>query len=132
MMNIIWMVIYLALAWILVSVASWGWMYLSARMNAQLLKSEAFETQSNDGQIIDVRDKEPYKRSHILGARNIPAINFSQGKAGLRKDKQIFLYDDNMRNAARAAKLLKKQGYKKDNLYILRSGFDQYTGKKTK
>ena len=59
-------------------------------------------------------------------------MNSLQGKSGLRKDRYIFLYDDNLRDAVRAAKSLSKQGFEKDKVFILRGGFNRYEGKKTK
>ncbi len=58
-------------------------------------------------------------------------MNFSQGKSGLRHDRDIFLYDDRLREVTRVSKILKKQGYQKNRMFILRGGFSQYTGKKT-
>ena len=121
------------LAWILIAFGSWLWVILSAKSSATLLKPEAFADKlaNENAQIIDVREPAAYKRSHIMGARNIPAMNFSQGKSGLRHDRDIFLYDDRLREVTRVSKILKKQGYQKNRMFILRGGFSQYTGKKT-
>jgi rhodanese-related sulfurtransferase len=107
-------------------------MMFTAKRNATLLDGDDFVTQSASGQLIDVREGDAYKRSHAMGARNIPANNFTQGKAGLRFDKGIYLYDANVRSAVRVAKLLTKQGYDKAQIFILKGGYSQYTGKTTK
>lgn len=131
-MSILGTVLTVILAWILIAFGSWLWVILSAKSSATLLKPEAFADKLANGnaQIIDVREPAAYKRSHIMGARNIPAMNFSQGKSGLRYDRDIFLYDDRLREVTRVSKILKKQGYQKNRMFILRGGFSQYTGKK--
>lgn len=131
-MSILGTVLTVILAWILIAFGSWLWVILSAKSSATLLKPEAFADKLANGnaQIIDVREPAAYKRSHIMGARNIPTMNFSQGKSGLRHDRDIFLYDDRLREVTRVSKILKKQGYQKNRMFILRGGFSQYTGKK--
>lgn len=132
-MSILGTVLTVILAWILIAFGSWLWVILSAKSSATLLKPEAFADKlaNENAQIIDVREPAAYKRSHIMGARNIPAMNFSQGNSGLRHDRDIFLYDDRLREVTRVSKILKKQGYQKNRMFILRGGFSQYTGKKT-
>lgn len=132
-MSILGTVLTVILAWILIAFGSWLWVILSAKSSATLLKPEAFSDKlaNENAQLIDVREPAAYKRSHIMGARNIPAMNFSQGKSGLRHDRDIFLYDDRLREVTRVSKILKKQGYQKNRMFILRGGFSQYTGKKT-
>ena len=131
-MSILGTVLTVILAWILIAFGSWLWVILSAKSSATLLKPEAFADKlaNENAQIIDVREPAAYKRSHIMGARNIPTMNFSQGKSGLRHDRDIFLYDDRLREVTRVSKILKKQGYQKNRMFILRGGFSQYTGKK--
>ena len=131
-MSILGTVLTVILAWILIAFGSWLWVILSAKSSATLLKPESFADKlaNENAQIIDVREPAAYKRSHIMGARNIPAMNFSQGKSGLRHDRDIFLYDDRLREVIRVSKILKKQGYQKNRMFILRGGFSQYTGKK--
>ena len=131
-MSILGTVLTVILAWILIAFGSWLWVILSAKSSATVLKPEAFADKlaNENAQIIDVREPAAYKRSHIMGARNIPAMNFSQGKSGLRHDRDIFLYDDRLREVTRVSKILKKQGYQKNRMFILRGGFSQYTGKK--
>ena len=133
-MNLVGTVLIVIIVWILIAFGGWLWVILSAKMTGTLLKPEAFANKiaNENAQIIDVRESAAYKRSHLMGARNIPAMNFSQGKSGLRQDRDIFLYDERLRDVIRVSKTLKKQGYQKERIYILRGGFAQYTGKKTK
>ena len=133
-MNLVGTVLIVIIVWIFIAFGGWLWVMLSAKMTGTLLKPEAFANKiaNENAQIIDVRESAAYKRSHIMGARNIPAMNFSQGKSGLRQDRDIFLYDERLRDVIRVSKTLKKQGYQKERIYILRGGFAQYTGKKTK
>jgi len=133
-MNLILTVIIVIAAWGLVALGSWLFVLLSVKQGGKLLKPEEFDEKlkSESGQIIDVRESATYKRSHIMGARNIPSVNFSQGKSGLRKDRDIFLYDDRLRDVARVSKALHKQGYDKNSVFILRGGFSRYSGQKTK
>lgn len=133
-MNLVGTVLIVIIVWILIAFGGWLWVILSAKMTGTLLKPEAFANKiaNENAQIIDVRESAAYKRSHIMGARNIPAMNFSQGKSGLRQDRDIFLYDERLRDVIWVSKTLKKQGYQKERIYILRGGFAQYTGKKTK
>lgn len=132
-MNLLTTVIVVVIAWGLVALGSWLWIFLSAKTSATLLKSTEFSEKilAENGQIIDVRESVAYKRSHVMGARNIPSTNFTQGKSGLRKDRDIFLYDERLRDVARVSKSLKKQGYDKNKIFILRGGFSSYEGKKT-
>jgi len=132
-MNLLTTVIVVVIAWGLVALGSWLWIFLSAKTSATLLKSTEFSEKilAENGQIIDVRESAAYKRSHVMGARNIPSTNFTQGKSGLRKDRDIFLYDERLRDVARVSKSLKKQGYDKNKIFILRGGFSSYEGKKT-
>ena len=133
-MNLLTTVIIVVVVWGLIALGSWLWVFLSAKTSAVLLKPVDFtdKISNENGQIIDVRESAAYKRSHIMGARNIPMTNFLQGKSGLRKDRDIFLYDERLRDVARVGKSLKKQGYHKSNIFILRGGFSRYDGKTTK
>ena len=78
-------------------------------------------------QVIDVREKVDYDYGHINGARNIPITMFKQRFQGLRKDQPIYLCDANGIASYRAARILKKNGYK--NLYMLKGGYKKWTGK---
>lgn len=60
--------------------------------------------------IIDVRNKEDYKKKHIYGAINIEAEDIINSK--LSHDKIIILYCERGANSLMAASRLSKAGYK--------------------
>lgn len=102
-----------------------------ARRRATVLKSDAFieRQQATHGQLIDVREKEPFKRSHLKGARNMPALSLAQGKSGLRQDIPVFVYGDTLANALGVAKRLRKEGFNRSNLFLMAGGFRQFAAK---
>lgn len=65
--------------------------------------------------------KVDYDYGHINGARNIPITTFKQRYQGLRKDQPIYLCDANGIASYRAARILRKNGYK--DLYMLKGGY---------
>ena len=81
-------------------------------------------------QIIDVREKNSFDASHILGARNIPYGQFKFYMQSLSKDLPVYLYDDGKALSTRAAVQLHKAGYKQ--IGILKGGFTNWDGKKKK
>lgn len=122
------LILFFILVFYVVSAASTN---LLARRRGTVLKAEAFIDKHNEenGQLIDVREKEPFKRSHLKGARNMPALTFSQGKSGLRKDMPIFIYGDTLAAAAGVAKRLRKEGAQKDMLFLMAGGFRAFQAK---
>jgi rhodanese-related sulfurtransferase len=103
---------------------------LNGFLNLRSVKSlneEEFKKDLRKVQLIDLREKEKYEHGHIMGARNIPMMNFSMKMQGLRKDKPIYLYDQTGRLSIRAAKMLKKKGY--TDVYMLKNGISKWTGK---
>ncbi|MBS9783345.1 MAG: rhodanese-like domain-containing protein [Pasteurella sp.] len=78
-------------------------------------------------QVIDVREKVDYDYGHINGARNIPITVFKQRYQGLRKDQPIYLCDANGIASYRAARILRKNGYK--DIFMLKGGYKKWTGK---
>ncbi|CAH1853996.1 Rhodanese-related sulfurtransferase [Leuconostocaceae bacterium R-53105] len=130
-MNLFLTLFLLVFFWLLFVGLSWLFMFLLAKSRGIVLKGDEFyqKTTGKHGQLVDLRDSAPYKRSHMRGARNIPTLNFTQGKSGLRKDRDIFLYDDSIRGAIRVAGILKKQGFSKSKIFILRGGYRQYKGR---
>lgn len=95
---------------------------------AKVVKEEEFCKVLQKAQIVDVRERASFERSHILGARNLPISGFKDTMSALRKDKPVYLYEDREILAGRAAILLHKAGFKE--LYILRKGYSAWTGKK--
>lgn len=95
--------------------------------NVKSLSEEEFKKDLRKVQLIDLREKEKYEHGHIMGARNIPMMNFSMKMQSLRKDTPIYLYDQTGRLSIRAAKMLKKKGY--TDVYMLKNGISKWTGK---
>ncbi|MBS9336284.1 rhodanese-like domain-containing protein [Fructobacillus papyrifericola] len=103
-----------------------------ARQRGTVLKATKFVEsvqEAKNAQLIDVREKEPFKRSHLKGARNMPAMALSQGKTGLRKDLPIFVYGDTLQAASAIAKRLKKEGASKDQVFLMAGGYRQYVAR---
>lgn len=78
-------------------------------------------------QLIDVREPNEFENGHILGARNVPLTQFKMRKQEIRKDKPVYLYCQNGTRSTRAATILRKYGCQE--LYTLKGGFKQWTGK---
>lgn len=112
------------LVWI---IATQGYFYIQGKRAATYLENDAFKQQMHQAQIVDVREPAAFKRKHILGARNIPFSQMKLYQNALRKDKPVFLYEDNKAMAIRFAVKLKKQGY--SELYILKGGLNRWDGK---
>lgn len=100
--------------------------FLSVR-GVNMLSEDEFNKDLRKVQLIDLREKDKYKHGHIMGARNMPMSTFSLKKGGIRKDIPVYLYDQNGRTALRAARMLKKDGYKDIN--VLKQGIAKWTGK---
>lgn len=97
------------------------------RRSAKIITQEEFQAGMRKAQIIDVRERDEFNAKHILGARSFPFSMFKETYASLRKDQPIYIYDQNKAVSARAANLLRKKGY--TNLYILKGGIQEWTGK---
>ncbi|UEX89094.1 rhodanese-like domain-containing protein [Staphylococcus ratti] len=115
---------------IIILVAVIAWMLLNFFLNKKAvteLNQEAFQQGLRKAQVIDLREKADYDYGHVNGARNIPMTMFRQRYQGLRKDQRIYLIDANGIASYRAARTLKKKGYK--DLYMLKGGYKKWTGK---
>lgn len=117
---ILWIII---IGWIIFEIVQ----FFRRRNAAEPLTNEAFRKNIRKAQVIDVREKKEYRKSHILGARNIPFTQFKQRLMELRKDQPIYLYEDGKTLSLRAAMLLKKENYK--DIYYLKEGFKNWDGK---
>jgi len=100
---------------------------LMQRRYLKTLSEEEFRNGYRKAQLIDVREPDEFKGGHILGARNIPMSQIKMRLAEIRKDKPVYLYDQNGARSARTAALLKKKGYQ--DLNQLKGGFKKWTGK---
>ncbi|MDY3697528.1 MAG: rhodanese-like domain-containing protein [Staphylococcus hyicus] len=115
---------------IIVLVAVIAWMLLNFFLNKKAVKElnqDEFQQGLRKAQVIDLREKADYDYGHINGARNIPMTMFRQRYQSLRKDQPIYLIDANGIASYRAARSLKKKGYK--DIYMLKGGYKKWTGK---
>lgn len=112
---------------ILLFVANWLWMKIETKRVGGVLTNEEFEKGKHKAQIVDVREKDAFKKKHILGARNIPMTMFKYQYNELRPDLPVYLYADAPSISLRAAKILKKKGFEK--VYWLKDGFQGWKGK---
>ncbi|WP_067836869.1 rhodanese-like domain-containing protein [Amphibacillus sediminis] len=101
--------------------------YFKTKRILTTLTESDFRNGYRKAQLIDVREQKEYDGGHIWGARNIPVTQLKQRMKELRKDKPVYLYDQNGSRSSRAAWLLHKEGYQE--LYDLKDGFKQWTGK---
>lgn len=62
-------------------------------------------------QYIDVRTPMEYKGRSIKGFKNIPVDQLSSNSSSLLKDKEVVVICQSGMRSARAAKILKKQGF---------------------
>lgn len=69
-----------------------------------------------DALVLDVREPGEYSGGHILGAKNVPLSRIDSGGAelaGKRKDRPVIVCCESGHRSARAAAVLKGQGYTK-------------------
>ncbi|MFT4698602.1 MAG: rhodanese-related sulfurtransferase [Flavobacteriaceae bacterium] len=80
-------------------------------------------------QIVDVRTSEEFSDSHLKGAQNICVTNndFKEKIKTLDKEKPVYLYCKMGGRSARAAKILKKMGFKK--VYDMEGGITSWKDK---
>ena len=73
------------------------------------MTNEEFKEGMRKAQIIDLREKEPFKRKHIDGARSLPYTMLKYQYNELRSDLPVYLYSDSNTITLRAARFLKKK-----------------------
>lgn len=105
----------------------WLYRFIERKRASKVLTSDEFRKDMRRAQIIDVREKPEFLAGHVLGARNIPYSQFKERAAEIRKDQPVYLYDQRVAFAGRAAAVLKKAGH--ENIYILKGGYDNWDGK---
>lgn len=105
---------------------NWLWLKIQEKRVGGKLTQKQFEEGKRKAQIIDVREKGPFKKEHILGARNIPYTMFKYQYQEIRPDLPVYLYSDSNALTVRAARFLQKKGYEK--VYWLKDGFEKWDG----
>lgn len=119
---------WLVLLLIVLGIASYYfYIYLILKMSAKQLSAPEFAKQMKNQQLIDVRERNMFNAGHIMGARNISYYTLKEIGESLRKDRAIFLYAQTRSMEARAANILRKQGFK--DIYVLQGGYEQWDGK---
>lgn len=103
------------------------YLFILRKLSAKMVDSDDIQANIRRVQVVDVREAAEFEAKHILGARNIPASQFKERHKELRRDRAVYLYDDVLNAASRAANTLRKSGYKE--VYILKGGFSNWTGK---
>lgn len=103
-------------------------LWLMQKRSADLVDPEDLQGVIRKVQVVDVRDPDEFRAGHILGARNIPFGEFVHRVHEIRKDKPVYLYDDNNHFAPRAANQLRKVGHKQ--VFIIKGGFEKWPGKR--
>ena len=115
---------------------SWHWPQVSAPIFLSIGFDEKGRKRTYTGRIhgrvpqsaVDrFREPDEYNSGHILGARNIPLSQLKMRLTEIRKDKPVYLYCTNAMRSGRAARILRRNGYKE--LYHLKGGFKTWTGK---
>lgn len=71
------------------------------------------ELSNKDVQFVDVRTKGEFKKRNIRGFKNIPLYELPHKTNELSKDKDVFVICQSGMRSNKAAKLLKKKGFKK-------------------
>ncbi len=118
---------------LLIIVVGLGWaiyeivQFVRRRKAATPLTNEEFKEDIRKAQVIDVREKDEFKRKHILGARSLPYSQFKQRMNELRKDQPIYLYEENKMLSLRAGLKLKENGF--EDIYYLKDGFSNWDGR---
>jgi rhodanese-related sulfurtransferase len=84
---------------------------------------KAKELLKEDIQLVDVRTPKEYEEGHIENALNIDVTDdsFVKNIQQLNKEKPVMVYCRSGHRSARAAQILKEQGFKK--IYNLDGGF---------
>ncbi|MEI5993258.1 rhodanese-like domain-containing protein [Candidatus Enterococcus mansonii] len=129
-MNVLWTINIILLAILLAMGANELYLRIMAKRSAKVITEDEFKEGMRKAQIIDVREKDSFDAGHILGARNMPYTTIKTTLNSIRKDQPVYLYDQKKSLSIRTANQLRKNGYK--DLYILKGGYDGWTGKTKK
>jgi rhodanese-related sulfurtransferase len=113
---------------ILAFVLVWLWNKIQTKhLGNGDLSNEEFKQGMRKAQIVDLREKEPFKRKHIDGARNLPYTMMKYQYTELRTDLPVYLYSDSLSVTLRAARFLQKKHF--SSIKWLKSGFDEWDGR---
>lgn len=115
------------LAIIVVFAIFWAWNKIQAKRLGGELTNEEFKKGMIKAQIVDLREKEPFKRKHIDGARNLPYTMIKYQYSELRLDLPVYLYSDSLSLTLRAARFLNKKKF--SSIHWLKGGFSQWDGR---
>lgn len=80
-----------------------------------------------DTVLIDLREPDLYRKSHLSGAVNYPFENWEDAMPVFPKGRLLIFYCEHGIASAKAAKLLSRQGYQTCSLI---GGFSEYNGRK--
>ncbi len=83
--------------------------YFIQKKHLKTLTEEEFKAGYRKAQLIDVREPKEFDGGHILGARNIPLTQLRYRLAEIRKDKPVYMYDQNGTRTVRTAQCLHKK-----------------------
>lgn len=113
---------------ILAFVFVWLWNKIQTkRLGNGDLTNDEFNQGMRKAQIVDLREKAPFKRKHIDGARNLPYTMLKYQYSELRSDLPVYLYSDSLSVTLRAARFLKKKHF--STIKWLKNGFDEWDGR---
>ena len=126
-MNVLWIINGILIAILLAMGINELYLRIMAKRSAKTITEEEFKEGMRKAQIIDVREKDSFDAGHILGARSMPYTTIKTTLNSIRKDQPVYIYDQKKSLSIRTANQLRKNGYK--DLYILKGGYDGWTGK---
>ncbi|PZL75554.1 rhodanese-like domain-containing protein [Enterococcus plantarum] len=129
-MNVLWIINGILVTILLAMGINELYLRIMAKRSAKTITEEEFKEGMRKAQIIDVREKDSFDAGHILGARSMPYTTIKTTLNSIRKDQPVYIYDQKKSLSIRTANQLRKNGYK--DLYILKGGYEGWTGKTKK
>lgn len=129
-MNVLWIINGILVTILLAMGINELYLRIMAKRSAKTITEEEFKEGMRKAQIIDVREKDSFDAGHILGARCMPYTTIKTTLNSIRKDQPVYIYDQKKSLSIRTANQLRKNGYK--DLYILKGGYEGWTGKTKK
>lgn len=99
--------------------------FLPAKGVENISSQEAQKLMKNKNcQFIDVRTPAEYKSNHRKPFKNIPLSNIATRSKELNRDKEVVLVCQSGMRSAKAAKILRKQGFSK--IYNVKGGMSAW------